>query len=77
MPYSREAMEQFVTAISSIVVLALIPGSFVAAYFLCRKWITNTVGRVFFILIVGVLIFVGGTTAIVAGCASLYPFRIQ
>jgi hypothetical protein len=70
-------MEQFVTAVSSILILALIPGAFVAAYFLCRKWLTNNLGRAFFILIVGIIIFIGGATAIVAGCSSIYPMNFR
>ncbi len=65
-------MEQFVSAAAGIFCLALVPGSFVGAYLLGRKWIKSTAGRVFFTLGVGAVILVAGVFAAVAGCASLY-----
>ena len=65
-------MEQFVTAAAGIFCLALVPGSFVGAYFLGRKWIKSPAGRVFFTLGVGVVILVAGVVGAVAGCSSLY-----
>lgn len=66
-------MENFVTAVAGILALALLPGSFVAAYFLVRKWVKDTAARVLLTIVLGLVILCAGEFATVAGCASLYP----
>jgi hypothetical protein len=66
-----------VPVISAIMCLALVPGSFVGAYFLIRKAVTGTVGRVLLTLFLGGVFLIAGVVAIVAGCASIVPLDIK
>jgi len=62
-----------VTTISAILLLLLIPGAFVGAYFSLRKFIKNEVAMVLLVMLLGAVYFVAGFCAIVAGCSSIAP----
>ena len=66
-------MESFVSILAVIICLALLPGSFVGAYFLIRKWVKNTAALIILTLIIGIVILCAGEFATVAGCAAMYP----
>ncbi len=70
-------MKDIAPIISLILIIALIPGSFVGAFFIIRKPVTNTVGRVLLTLVIGGFFLVAGVVAIVAGCASLSPMDFK
>ena len=70
-------MKDIAPIISLILIIALIPGSFVGAFFIIRKPVTNTVGRVLLTLVIGGFFLVVGVVAIVAGCASLSPMDFK
>ena len=70
-------MKDIAPIISLILIIALIPGSFVGAFFIIRKPITNTVGRVLLTLVIGGFFLIAGVVAIVAGCASLSPMDFK
>jgi hypothetical protein len=70
-------MKDAAPVIALILIIALIPGSFVGAFFIIRKPITNTVGRVLLTLVIGGFFLIAGVVAIVAGCASLSPMDFK
>jgi hypothetical protein len=70
-------MKDIAPIISLILIIALIPGSFVGAFFIIRKPVTNTVGRVLLTLVIGGFFLIAGVVAIVAGCASLSPMDFK
>jgi hypothetical protein len=69
-------MQSFVQVLASIICIALVPGSFVGAYFLIRKGVTNTGGRVVLTILLGCVFLVAGVVATVGGCASIVPMNI-
>jgi hypothetical protein len=66
-----------VPVVSAIMIVALIPGSFVGAFFLIRKPVTSTGGRVLLTIVLGGIFLIAGVVAIVAGCASLAPMDFK
>jgi hypothetical protein len=66
-------MESFVSILSVIICLALLPGSFIGAALLARKWVKKTAGQVLLTIGLGLVFLVAGVTAAVAGCVALYP----
>jgi hypothetical protein len=70
-------MQSFVTGLALVICFLLLPGSFVGAYFLVKRWTKDTAGRVILTIVLGVIFFVGGVTGTVAGCASLVPFNMH
>jgi len=69
-------MKDALPVISLILIVALIPGSFVGAFFLIRKWVPSTAGRVLLTIFLGGFFFIAGSVAIVAGCASVVNLNI-
>jgi len=65
-----------IPVVSLIVCLLLVPGSFVGAYFLIRKFVTGTTGRVLLTIFLGAVFLIAGVVAVVAGCASIVPLNI-
>ena len=63
--------------VSGILCLALVPGSFVGAFFLIRKGVTNILGRVLLTIILGGIFLIAGVVAIVAGCSSVAPMDFK
>ena len=66
-----------VPPIAAILCLALVPGSFVGAYYIIRKPVTNTVGRVLLTIVLGGIFLIAGVVATVAGCASIVPMDFK
>jgi hypothetical protein len=66
-----------VPVVSVILCLLLVPGSFVGAFFLVRKWVTGAAGRVVLTMMLGGVFLIAGVIAIVAGCASIVPLDIK
>jgi len=66
-------MEPVVSILAVIICFALLPGSFVGAYFLVRKWVKDTAARVILTIVIGIIILCAGEFATVAGCAAIYP----
>jgi hypothetical protein len=66
-----------VPVIASVMCLALVPGSFIGAFFIIRKPVKNTAGRVFLTILLGGVFLVAGVVAIVAGCASVAPMNFK
>jgi hypothetical protein len=66
-----------IPVISAILCLALVPGSFVGAFFLIRKAVTGTAGRVVLTIFLGGVFLIAGVVAIVAGCASIVPMDFK
>jgi hypothetical protein len=59
-------MDSFFGFLAMVVVLAAFPGG----YWLARRCVANTGGRVLLTIIFGVVIIVVGVTAAVAGCSA-------
>jgi hypothetical protein len=66
-----------IPVISAILCLVLVPGSFVGAFFIIRKGVTGTAGRVVLTIILGGFFLIAGVVAIVAGCSSLVPMDFK
>lgn len=66
-------MESAATTVALIICLALLPGSFVGAYFLMRTWVKKPVYLVLLTIVVGLVILCAGEAATVAGCAAIAP----
>ena len=74
---TKETSESIATISSLVLILALIPGSFVGAFFLIRKWVTGATGRVLLTIVLGGIFLIAGAVAIVAGCLSIAPLNIK
>ena len=59
-------MENFFGCLAIAVMLAAFPGG----YWLARRCVKNIGGRIVLTLLFGVIIMVGGLTAVVAGCSA-------
>jgi hypothetical protein len=66
-------MEAFVSIVSVLICLALLPGSFIGAALLAKKMVKETAGRVLLTIGLGLVFLVAGVAATLAGCIALYP----
>jgi len=66
-----------VSLLAAIVCLALVPGSFVAAFYLIRKPVKDPAARVILTIILGIIIFVSGAFATIAGCSTVAPMDFR
>jgi len=66
-----------IPVVAWIMCLALVPGSFVGAFFIIRKPVKNTAGRVLLTILIGGIFLVAGVVAIVAGCSSVAPMDFK
>ena len=63
--------KDMISIVSWILCMALVPESFLGAFWIIRKWVKSEAAVVLLTIVLGGIFMIAGVVAVLAGCASV------